>query len=122
MNWLMIFVGGGIGSVLRFALTIPFKSVATFFPWPTLIANFVATALIGALYFSGMRATSGSIWFFSAVGFSGGLSTFSTFSLETFRLFSSGHTFYAWVNILLSIACCLLIVFLFSKMVVTVSQ
>ncbi len=116
MNWLWVFIGGGIGSVGRFALSMAFNGVVVLFPWPTLIANVLATIVIGVLYFFGIKSHPGSIWPLLATGFCGGLSTFSAFSLETFQLLRQGSWWLASFNVLISCAACIFILFVLSRM------
>ena len=77
------------------------------FPLGTLFANTLACILVGLLVYqfnikleSGQRA----IYLFLVVGLCGGLSTFSTFSIETFELVKQGNMTFAVLNIGLSIA------------------
>lgn len=103
MKWIYVFLGGGLGSVCRFALSGLFASAASLFPWATLAANALAAALIGWLFASGVKSENELYWQLAAVGFCGGLSTFSTFSLETIQLMRSGNQALAWLYIALSI-------------------
>lgn len=79
------FLGGGIGSVGRFALSIAFKDFAVAFPWPTLLANVFATVVIGVIYFC-VKSQPSSVLLLFATGFCGRLNTFSAIILETFQL------------------------------------
>jgi CrcB protein len=102
MKWVAVFIGGGLGSVFRFALSmlLPMTGI---FPWSTLLANGIAAGLLAWLFSIGIKTNNDLLWQLAAVGFCGGLSTFSTFSLETIQLFRSGQTGLAWLNIALSI-------------------
>jgi CrcB protein len=114
MNILYVFIGGGIGCVFRFVLSALFVRWQVFsFPWATLLANtFSCVVFAAAVYFLGEKAlfTTGSyVRPLIITGFCGGLSTFSTFSFETFELLKRGDFTMAGVNILLNMVLCLAI-------------
>ncbi|HRO74790.1 MAG TPA: CrcB family protein [Crocinitomicaceae bacterium] len=103
MSWLAVFLGGGIGSLMHFGIgKIPFTNQ---FPLNTLISNIVACFLLGTIVYS--VKPQGNWQLFLTVGICGGLSTFSTFSKETFDLFQSGNYAIALANILISVMACL---------------
>lgn len=112
MNWLAVFVGGGIGSILRFGISkfpLPFS-----FPLNTFISNIVACTLLGlTIYF--IKPQHPFWQTFILIGICGGLSTFSTFSKETLDLFQSGNSFVAIANIVISIGTCVGIIGLLNK-------
>ena len=90
MNMLFIFLGGGVGSVLRYlvALAIP----ATAFPWATFAVNVGGSLAIGL--FGGWSKRFGwseAVRFALTVGLCGGFTTFSTFSKESLALAQSGR-------------------------------
>jgi len=86
---LWVFVGGGLGSICRYAITLILKQTNSLYPWPTLLANAIGSLLIGILADQLIRNTSShsASTLFWIIGFCGGLTTFSTFSLENFTLF-----------------------------------
>ncbi|MCX8080761.1 MAG: CrcB family protein [Bacteroidia bacterium] len=112
---LAVFLGGGIGSVLRFAIGIFCKPFFSGFPVHTLLANILAAAVFAFIYFNPKL-----FHFFSQrqdlllAGFCGGLSTFSAFSHETFVLFQEKKMMAGVLNIFLNVLICLLVFILFS--------
>ncbi len=95
MNFLIVFVGGGLGALCRFALAryhgVP-RLLDGDFPWATLWANFLACLLLGiglALVSRNQLSKEGQLLLLT--GFCGGFSTFSTFAGELVGLAQSGH-------------------------------
>ena len=86
---LWVFIGGGLGSMCRYTITIILKEVDSLYPWPTLLANALGSLLIGALADQWIRNTSdhSANSLFWIIGFCGGLTTFSAFALENLALF-----------------------------------
>ena len=103
MKWLAVFVGGGLGSLVRFALGSLLSPITGFFPWATLTANALAAMLIAWLFATNVKDGNVLLWQLAAVGFCGGLSTFSTFSMETVQLMRSGQTVMALTYVMLSL-------------------
>ena len=112
MTYLMVALGGALGSVLRFWLggIVGHKAGGPF--WGTLFVNVTGCFLIGLL---GNLRENGPREFdryFLMVGVMGGYTTFSTFSLQTLELFHAGQTGLALLNVALSMMLCLLGVWL----------
>ena len=81
------------------------------FPWGTLVVNSIGSFLLGLFLGSGFVAkelwlSSNGAYAFAALGFCGGLTTFSTFSLQTFSLISKQAWGKALANILGSVLLC----------------
>jgi fluoride exporter len=113
-NYLWVFLGGGLGSILRFFVNNVFVERYPNFPIATLVSNVAASFLLGLfMYFFAIKSHSLDSWrLFLAVGLCGGFSTFSTFSYDTFRFFENGETLFGIGNIILSLFTCILAVFL----------
>ncbi len=93
MNWLLVFAGGGLGSALRYGLGKWAVGAGREALWGTLLVNVIACALLGWLAAETQRAgLSPNVRLLLATGFCGGLSTFSTFSLEAVALVQEGRT------------------------------
>lgn len=108
-SFIWIFLGGGLGSCLRYLITVYAKVINALFPWGTLIANLLGCFLIGLLmgYFSKWNIAKEEVYLLFIVGFCGGLTTFSSFTLDLINLSKGGEIlyplFYFMANILLGI-------------------
>ena len=111
---LLIFLGGGIGSILRH--TINQTSAAFFgphFPWGTLFVNIVGSLAMGLLagWFA-FRGDGGQLLrLFLATGILGGFTTFSAFSLDAALLWERGQTVAAGMYAVGSVAAAIIAVF-----------
>ncbi|AFL98484.1 CrcB family protein [Ornithobacterium rhinotracheale] len=86
-NLLFIFIGGGLGSVLRFVISF-FNAN---YSYGTFLANFLGCLLIGVFMALGQRSLfSQPVYLLLAVGFCGGFTTFSTFTAENYKMLASG--------------------------------
>lgn len=93
MKLLLIFLGGGAGSVLRYVVGLLCGPVsAGRFPLSTFVCNVVGCFLIGLL--SGVSSRAGwseEVRLMLTVGVCGGFTTFSTFTRESLALLQGGH-------------------------------
>lgn len=106
MTSLVVFVGAGLGGLLRYALGgwVQESSGSTF-PWGTLVINVsgsVALALVYAVL-EGTRLTP-QYRAFIGIGILGGYTTFSTFSYEAMRLLQDAQWGRAGAYVLASVA------------------
>lgn len=108
--FLLVFLGSGIGGVLRYASGRIIQHYShSSFPLGTLIVNIVAGLLIGI--FVGLAGQkqwfSESMRWLLIAGFCGGFSTFSTFSHESVQLWQTGQYFFFSLYIFLSVVLCI---------------
>ncbi len=108
-SFILVFIGGGLGSVARYLLGKWFVQNGTLIPLGTLLANIAACFILG--FVVGLadhkQLLSPDARLFWTVGFCGGFSTFSTFSAETLSLFQTGMPMVAIVYIASSVVFCL---------------
>jgi len=98
--------GGFIGSVLRAYLNgLVNRNLPHVLPFGTLSVNLIGSFIIGILFalFMHTNAFSPTMKSFLTTGFLGGLTTYSTFAIETFWLFNQGSLFLALSNALLNV-------------------
>lgn len=101
-------LGGALGSILRYVLSVALASPdPAAFPLATFVVNFVGSVLIG--FVTQLLTPQGNplALNFWTKGFCGGFTTFSTFSLETWRLLENKHYGMAGVNVGVSLVVCL---------------
>ncbi len=115
MKWLLIFIGGGLGSLARYQLGQWLSTIRLWgLPWGTLGANFAASFLLGWWLLPAIQGHLHSRhWYaFAIVGFCGGFSTFSTFAFENYSLVHQNLWAKALQYISLSLLSCILGVWL----------
>ena len=108
-------LGGALGTTARYWLSgVVARSVGETFPWGTMVINISGSFVIG--FFGALTGPDGR-WFvgsnarqFVMIGICGGYTTFSSFSLQTLNLANDGEWVRAGANIGLSVALCLIAV------------
>jgi CrcB protein len=117
--WAAVFLGGGIGSLLRYGISrlLLVLDLRGAFPWATLLANVLSAVLLAWMllrmqaHFQNRPAWAA----FIAVGVCGGFSTFSTFSYENFLLLREGAPGMALANVLVNVLACLAIFWIVAR-------
>jgi len=115
MTTLLVAFFGALGCLLRYLLSgWMYNLLGRGFPYGTLAVNVIGAFLIGFIMELGLRSTliAPELRTGLAIGFLGGLTTFSTFSYETFKLLEDGELLIAGVNILASVATSVLLTWL----------
>ena len=109
--YLLVFLGGGFGSLLRYALgrAMPPTVLGMSFPVSILVVNLLASAVLGGITGWVTDRPNAEPWrLLLGVGVCGGLSTFSSFSQDNLLLLQEGRVGVAFVNITLNVLGCLL--------------
>ena len=105
---LLVGAGGALGSIARYAVSLLFAHLAIGSHWATLVVNVVGSFLIGLA----IPLLSGGAHLIAVVGFCGGFTTFSTFSVQAVQLFQAGERLTAAVYVAASLAVSALMVML----------
>jgi CrcB protein len=111
-TYFVVAIGGGIGAAARFWLgNLGSTLIYGTFPWGIMTVNMLGCFIIGffseATGNSGMLSVSADSRSFVMIGFCGGFTTFSSFSLGTLALLQQGQLFAAFSNVALSVTGCL---------------
>ena len=94
MNYLLVFIGGGLGSTLRHVVNIVSPRVlGTGFPYHTFIINITGSIVMGLIAgYLAFKGEASQPWrLFLMTGILGGYTTFSAFSLDTALLYERGE-------------------------------
>jgi fluoride exporter len=102
----LVFIGGGIGSVLRYVISIWLQKGNSNFPWPTFLTNALGCFLIGLLY-AFLSKENNAYKLLLVTGFCGGFTTFSAFSFEVIQYIEKQQWNLALLYIFLSLLVCL---------------
>lgn len=102
---LAVFIGGGLGSVCRWLLSLRLNPVHAALPIGTLTANLIGAFIIGLglAWFNRMTHIDPMWKLLITTGFCGGLTTFSTFSSEVVFLMMEGRPGWAILNVIINL-------------------
>lgn len=106
ISFVYVFIGAGFGGSLRYFLSVFLADkISVVFPYGTLAANLLGSLIIGIFIFSiaDKELVTSNIRLLVAVGFCGGLTTFSSFSYETLNLFRDSQYLLGFLNIALNL-------------------
>jgi CrcB protein len=114
---LLIGFGGFLGTIVRYWISgLVSDRTGTLYPWGTFTVNFTGSFVIGVLagltFVEGRTLMSPLTRDFLVIGILGGYTTFSSFSLQTLNLMREHNWLYGGSYILLSVAGCLIAVWL----------
>ena len=111
MNYLLVFIGGGLGSSLRHTVNVVCaRYLGTAFPYHTFIINITGSTVMGLIAgYLALKGEASQPWrLFLMTGVLGGYTTFSAFSLDAVQLYERGaigHAlFYVLGSVVFSIA------------------
>jgi CrcB protein len=94
MNYLLVFIGGGLGSALRHTINVVCaKCIGTAFPYGTFIINITGSTVMGLIAgYLAFKGEASQPWrLFLMTGVLGGYTTFSAFSLDAALLYERGE-------------------------------
>lgn len=102
-SFIAIGLGGAIGSVLRYIVSLlTSRSAESSFPWSTFMVNIIGCFLMGILFSISEKYAwfSNDMRLFFITGFCGGLTTFSAFALENWKYVQQGQMFlFLWYSL-----------------------
>jgi fluoride exporter len=112
-----IAIGSALGGMARFGCSgLAARLISETFPWGTLIVNVLGSFIIG--FFATLTGPDGRVYVgsvtrqFVLIGFCGGYTTFSSFSIQTLNLMEDGEWLRAAANIGGSVVLCLFAVWI----------
>ena len=95
-------IGGALGAVSRFLTSVAFeRTVGSDFPYATMVVNVGGSFLLGVVFvmLGGLTGDTARFGPLIAIGFLGGFTTFSAYSLDAWVLFQSGRITEAMVYV-----------------------
>tara|TARA_Y200000002_G_scaffold348679_1_gene324800 strand:+ start:275 stop:643 length:369 start_codon:yes stop_codon:yes gene_type:complete len=94
-SFLLVFLGGGLGSGLRYLVTIAMNQYSKVLPFGTFTVNILGCLLIGLVlgYAQKENTLTSNQTLLLATGFCGGFTTFSAFANENLELIKNGEIF-----------------------------
>ena len=94
-DFLLVFFGGGLGSGLRYLVTIAMNQYSKVLPFGTFTVNILGCLLIGLIlgYAQKENTLTSNQTLLLATGFCGGFTTFSAFANENLELIKNGEIF-----------------------------
>ncbi|MAP99487.1 MAG: fluoride efflux transporter CrcB [Flavobacteriaceae bacterium] len=94
-SFLLVFLGGGLGSGLRYIITITINQYSKVLPFGTFTVNMLGCLLIGMIlgYAQKENTLSSNQTLLLVTGFCGGFTTFSAFANENLELIKNGEIF-----------------------------
>ena len=94
-DFLLVFLGGGLGSGLRYLVTIALNQFSKVLPFGTFTVNILGCLLIGLIlgYAQKENTLTSNQTLLLATGFCGGFTTFSAFANENLELIKNGEIF-----------------------------
>lgn len=106
MAFLYLCLGAAVGAPARYLADRAVQARHdTVLPWGTLLVNVVGSLVLGLLTgLSDVHRVPDAVMLALGTGFCGALTTYSTFSYETFRLYQSGGRLPAVLNVVISLA------------------
>ena len=109
MIYIFIFIGGGLGAVCRYFISLIItQQFNNIFPFGTVTVNLIGSFLIGLFYqFFQNVIVPIEIRIFIMIGFLGGFTTFSSFSIESINLLRDGEYRFFLLNVVINNIACL---------------
>jgi CrcB protein len=111
MSYLLVFIGGGLGSTLRHLINVACaRYMGLAFPYSTFIINITGSTVMGVVAgYLALRGEASQSWrLFLMTGILGGYTTFSAYSLDAALLYERGEiglaSFYVLGSVVFSIA------------------
>lgn len=90
MKLLLVFLGGGLGSTLRYLTSVYLANPSQVFPKATFLVNLIGSLLIGLIVgYQLKHQPNDTLSLLLVTGFCGGFTTFSAFSLESYNLWKA---------------------------------
>ena len=107
LNYVLVFIGGGLGSTLRHTVNMASaRTLGTAFPWGTFLINITGSTVMGLIAgYLAFKGEASQPWrLFLMTGILGGYTTFSAFSLDAALLYERGEVGLALLYVLGSVA------------------